>query len=84
MNILKEAEKIISKDRRKAYGPVNESFEQIAKIWSGTLNKEITSKQVALCMIGLKIQRESFSHKDDNLIDLIGYTLLLQKLNENK
>lgn len=82
MNILKEAEKIISKDRREAYGPVNQSFEQIAKIWSGILNTEITSKQVALCMIGLKMQRESFSHKDDNLVDLVGYTLLLQKLNE--
>lgn len=82
--ILEEASKIISEDRCKDYGDVNVSFNQIAKIWGGLLNVEITSKQVALCMIGLKLQRESFSHKRDNLVDTVGYTLLLEQLNETK
>jgi hypothetical protein len=83
MTITEEAEQIISGDRRAAYGSVEDSFNQAATIWSGILNTPITSKQVALCMIGLKLQRESFSHKRDNLVDVIGYTLLLEKLNEN-
>ena len=82
MNILKEAEKIIHGDRRKSYGSVEVSFNQSAKIWSGILNTDVTPEQVALCMIGLKLQRESFSHKEDNLVDLVGYTLLLQELND--
>ena len=82
MTIAEEADKIINGDRRASYGPVNASFEQTAKIWSGILGTDITPQEVALCMIGLKLQRESFAHKRDNLVDLIGYTLLLEKLED--
>jgi len=81
-SIIDEASEIISKDRRESYAAVDVSFNQISKIWSGILNTDITPQQVALCMIGLKIQRESYSNKRDNLVDIIGYTLLLEKLNE--
>jgi hypothetical protein len=84
MTISQEAETIINGDRRKDYGDVRTSFSQTAKIWSGILNHDITPEQVALCMAGLKLQRESNSHKRDNLVDLIGYTLLLEKLEEIK
>ena len=82
MTITQEAEKIITGERRKAYGAVDTSFQQIAKIWSGILNHEVTPQQVTLLMIGLKLQRESSSHCRDNLVDIIGYTLLNDKLNE--
>ncbi|MEI6580836.1 MAG: DUF6378 domain-containing protein [bacterium] len=80
--ILEEAEQIINGDRRSAYGSVEKSFRQSAKIWSGILDTNISPQQVALCMIGLKLQRESYSHKRDNLVDIIGYTLLNEKLND--
>ena len=78
--ILQEAEEIINGPRRGAYGPVEESFGRVASIWSGVLNQPITSQQVALCLIGLKLQREANAHQRDNLVDLLGYTLLLEKL----
>ena len=82
--ITQEAEEIINGERREAYGSVNESFTNTAKIWSGILGFDITPEKVSLCMIGLKLQRESNRHKRDNLVDIIGYSLLSEKLNEEK
>lgn len=80
MNILEEANRVINGERRQAYGPVKESFERVAKLWSVIADKEITSQQVALMMILFKVAREAHSHKSDNLTDIAGYTQLLEKL----
>jgi hypothetical protein len=32
---------------------------------------------VALCMIGVKMSREAFRHKRDNIVDMHGYLLTL-------
>lgn len=78
--ITQEAEEIINGPRRAAYGPVEESFERIALVWSGILGTEVTGLQVALLMVGLKTVREANAHSRDNLVDLVGYTLLAEKL----
>jgi len=80
--ICEEAEALISGDRRDAYGSVHESFDRIGKVWEGVLLMPITGKQVALCMVGLKLCREANAHNRDNLTDLVGYTLLLEKFEE--
>lgn len=80
MSVAQKAEELINGPRREAYGPVEESFQRIAQIWSGVLGIPVTPQQVALLMIGLKLHRESNSHSEDNLVDLVGYTLLLEKL----
>ena len=82
MTILEEAQQIIDGPRRDSYGPVDLSFAQIAAIWTIILGHQVTPQQVALCMIGLKLQREGNAHSRDNLIDIAGYTLLLEKLIE--
>lgn len=79
-DILQEAAEILNGDRREAYGDVEKSFAKLAKMWSIILDHEITSAQVALCMIGLKITREMNCHKRDNLVDLAGYSKLLSML----
>lgn len=83
-SILEEAGKIISKDRREAYGPVRGSFENIARVWTLALKREITPEEVALCMIGLKFVRECHKHGRDNLVDLCGYSALAEKLRETE
>ena len=80
MNILEEANRIINGERRQAYGPVKESFERVAKLWSVIADKEITAQQVALMMILFKVAREMHSHKSDNQTDIAGYAQLLEKL----
>ena len=62
-SIFADAEKIIAGDRRQSYGPVLESFQNIAAVWNVVLRRKlkgtITPQQVALMMIGLKLVRES-------------------------
>lgn len=83
-SILEEAQQIISGPRRESYGPVEQSFQEIADIWTAVSGAQISPSQVALMMIGLKLQRESNKHQRDNLVDIVGYTLLLEQLEEKE
>ena len=77
MNIFEKAGEAIYKDRHDDYGDALLCHEKIAKVWSGLLmgklTKEITPQEVALMMVGLKAVRETFKHKEDNLVDGSGY-----------
>src|SRR5258708_6311846 len=79
MNHSKEAEKLVLGDRNDQYGNPREDYVKTAKIWSGMLSSkltnEITPEEAILMMIGLKLSRLCFKHKDDTLIDLHGYAL---------
>lgn len=72
-SILQEAERLISADRRAEYGSAQESFNSIAKGWSEILTCPVSAKQVALCMIWLKLMREKAGDKRDNWVDMAGY-----------
>lgn len=69
-------------EKREAYGPVTESFENIATVASIGTGKEITVTDVAMIMIALKYCREANKHDRDNLLDLCGYADLKQQLHE--
>jgi hypothetical protein len=75
-----QALKIISGDRQESYGPPERNFERIAQIWSVIFGVQVTPRQVALAMIGLKIARDSHAEKDDNVVDTIGYAMLLGEI----
>ena len=79
-SILTEAESIVNGSRNSDYGGT-EGVERIAQVASTLTNKNITAKDIALIMISLKLVRESFNHKRDNLVDACGYMELLNKLN---
>lgn len=80
-DILTEANAAVN-DRHTAYDVPERNFGRIAQVWSVILGKIITAEDVALCMIGLKLCRELYSHKRDNLTDIIGYTVCLEELHE--
>lgn len=82
MNIFEEAEKIVGGDRRQDYGGVRASFDRIALTWSAVLGIDVTGEQVGLCMIGLKLVRESHKHKRDNIVDIAGYARCLERMTE--
>jgi len=76
MNILKEADKIInqrSEEKERMYGPFSEGMERAAVIATATTGKHITARDMYLCMVALKLSRESYNHKEDNLLDAVAY-----------
>jgi len=74
---LSEAGRLINHDRNKDYGDAQRNFTDIADIWSVILNRQVTTKEVALCMIGVKMARLSKSpDHDDSWIDICGYSAL--------
>lgn len=78
-SILDEAKRITDTTRHSDYGHPTDDFARTANIWNGVLADKlrdggsITSAEVPLCMIAVKLARQSHRHKRDNLVDIAGY-----------
>lgn len=76
MNILEEANKIVnlrSEEKERQYGPFEEGMERAAKILSGMTGVELDASFMYKAMVALKLSRESYNHKEDNLLDAVAY-----------
>lgn len=84
-DIFAEAQELISGSRHNDYGTAKDNFTDIGRIW-GTLMgiPDIKPEMVGLMMAGLKIAREKYKHKKDNIIDGIGYLKLSNDIVEGK
>lgn len=85
MNILKEADGIIndrSEEKERMYGPFSEGMKRAAMIASGCTGKDITAEDMYMCMVALKLSRESYNHKTDNLLDAVAYLGALQNFHD--
>lgn len=80
-SILLEADLIVNGSRKSDYG-YTESFTKIAQIASLVANKEFTPQDVCKILLAVKLVRESYRHKRDNLVDLAGYAELLNSLED--
>ncbi len=73
MTSLLEEAAAVRKDRASRVDAPEGNFARIAKIWEVVFGHPVTTKQVALAMIGLKLARECYKPWRDNLVDLAGY-----------
>lgn len=76
MNILTRANQIVnerSEEKEREYGPFTECNKKAAIIASVMCNKEITTEDIYKFQIALKLARESYAHKEDNLLDAAAY-----------
>ena len=55
------------------YGEFSESMGRARLIYIGMTGKEILIEDMYKALIALKLARESFVHKRDNLVDACGY-----------
>jgi len=62
--VEKNPHELLDRSRRFDYRPV----------------PDIPPRIVALIQVAVKLSRESAQHKDDNLVDLIGYALCAQRI----
>jgi hypothetical protein len=84
MNILEKANEIVntrSEEKERMYGPFEEGMERAAMIASGCTGKTLTASDMYLCLVALKLSRQSYNHKEDNLLDAVAY---LGSLNNHK
>lgn len=81
-NILQEADRLTSSARPDEYGHPKDNLQQTADLWSPILGVKVTARQVALCMIQLKISRECFKAGRDNLTDIAGWARTIERLSE--
>lgn len=83
-SILQEADRIVNGDRQADYSDPVENFKHIAAIASAIRKKELTSEDCAVVLMAVKLARENYRHKRDNLVDLAGYTEILHRIKEAK
>lgn len=86
MNILEEANKIVnlrSEEKERMYGPFSLGMERASMIASGAIGKTITPQDMFMIMIALKLSRQSFNHKEDNLLDAAAYIGALNNYNND-
>ena len=63
----------IAKERQAQYGEATESIKLAARICEETFGIKLTPRQFCLTIVALKLSREKFEHKDDNILDTINY-----------
>ena len=76
MNILKEADNIVnnrSEEKERQYGPFSEGMRRAANIASGMSGKDVTANDMYIALVALKLSRQSYQFKDDNLLDAVAY-----------
>jgi len=87
MSILSKADDIInnrSEEKQRMYGPFSEGMKRAAMIASGATGKHFTAKDMYMAMIALKLSRESYNHKEDNLLDAAAYIGALNNYENEK
>jgi phage gp37-like protein len=86
MNILLKANEIVferNEEKERMYGPFQEGMQEAAKIASLLSRKEITTVDMFNAMIALKLSRQSYNHKEDNLLDCVAYMASLNDYQNN-
>lgn len=77
-NILEQANKIVnerSEEKERQYGPFVESMKRATAIYNSMSpnNEQISVEGMYRAMIALKLSREAYRHKEDNLLDAVAY-----------
>ena len=76
MSILEEANDIVNNRNEEAdrqYGPFSEGMDRAALIFKGMTGFEVTGEHMFKALVALKFSRESYNHKQDNLLDAVAY-----------
>jgi hypothetical protein len=87
-SILLEAERLVNGDRRRDYDHPLPNHQRIADLWNAYIkcrkepSGELGPEDIARMMILLKIARDVYTPKRDNLTDIAGYAFCLESMRE--
>ena len=83
-NILIQASSIVDGgDREQMYGKPVDNMQHIAEIFNSITGYKLKASDVALFNLAQKLSREQYKHKEDNLIDLAGYSYVYNECKKN-
>ena len=77
---LEEAQRLVYGDRGETYGHPLDDFGRTALMWSALIGAPVTAELVAMCMVCLKLSRETYQPKRDNRTDAAGYAECLDRI----
>ena len=89
MNILKRANAIVnerSEEKERQAGPFSEPMKRGGEVYILTAPPpaKITPEGMFWALIALKLSREHYAHKEDNLLDAVAYLGGLNNLIEGE
>ena len=82
-DVLDKAKDVVLNQRQEEYSnqSITQMHIQIAQVWSGILDRDITAHEVALCMAGLKLVRASCQPgHEDSYVDAVGYAAIAAEI----
>ena len=83
-----EAARMVLGPRGAFYDTPYKNLGRTGIIWTGILYSKlkpgevITAEEVAMCMVGVKLAREAFRHKRDNITDAHGYLMTIDMIRD--
>lgn len=94
--ILETANKLVNGPRREAYSHPKYNFKATGRGWGAILEAwlntthpgiqipDVPPRIVGLMMVHVKVAREANRHTHDNLVDIVGYTLCNEMIEEDE
>lgn len=79
-SLLMQAERVVNGDRNEQYGDPNIAFQEYADILSTTFDIHLTPEQICKVQMAIKLGRLKYKFKEDSLLDLMGYSEILNRL----
>jgi len=78
MNILEKADEIVNKrseEKERQYGPFKDSMIRAAQIYNAMspASERMSESGMYRALIALKLSRQAYAHKTDNLLDACAY-----------
>jgi hypothetical protein len=67
-------------ERGHDYGDPGTNHRRIAALWSAYLGTHVSAHDVAICMILTKCSRAKAGRREDNYVDIAGYSEIARRL----
>lgn len=86
-NILRRADGIVNEraeEKARQYGDFESMMDNMRDIFNASTGLNLTTESMYMAIVALKLARERYNHKEDNLLDLVAYLGSLNNYIENK
>ena len=79
-SLLLQADKVVNGDRNEQYGDAKQAFNEYSEILKTTFNISLSPEEICKVMMAIKLGRLKYKFKEDSLLDLMGYSEILNRL----